>query len=250
MGLFPQTLRNQMCIKIAYIPVLIGLIYFSLPSVLLAFTLVSNWTANDTQNSLIACSLMTGASLFEFMIYREDFFWHSLLLHGLMIFIFFSAATGGRYLDHHTLYKYFAICVTGLTVTTVLSCHLNVLYFLQTWDEAYRYFGLAAPLPIVWETFECYLQWRWLLRFYKIEAKLCLGDRRPKDFLDESDSAMEGTAIKHEIPSAFPRGTVFVLRALDWQCVVLLLWIYFKFERELYMRWSFHQHKRSPKWKT
>lgn len=51
---FPQTLRNRMCIEIACIPVRIGLIYFSLPSVLLAFTPSSNWTADDTQRSLIA----------------------------------------------------------------------------------------------------------------------------------------------------------------------------------------------------
>ncbi|KAL6803475.1 hypothetical protein J3E68DRAFT_446095 [Trichoderma sp. SZMC 28012] len=274
---FPQTLRNRMCIEIACIPVRIGLIYFSLPSVLLAFTPSSNWTADDTQRSLIACSLMTGAYLFDLMIYREDFFgilhhcmgpallvWtrlcfssftpaDALVSRSLMMFIFFGAATGGvfasagvfllrvgkRYLERGTLYKYFVICVAGLTVTTVLSCYLNVLYFLHTWDAAYVYFGLAAPLPIIWETFECYLQWRWLLRFYSIEAKLCRGDRRPKDFSDESESTSDEAVIEYKIPSAFPRGTVFMLQVLVWQWVVLLLWLYFKFAKELYLRQSF-----------
>jgi hypothetical protein len=43
-----------MCIEIACIPIRIGLVYFSLPSVILAFTPASNWTAVDTQRSLIA----------------------------------------------------------------------------------------------------------------------------------------------------------------------------------------------------
>lgn len=64
---FPQTLRNRMCIEIACIPVRIGLVYFSLPSVLLAFTPASNWSADDTQRSLIAWfvlpSLPAGSSL-------------------------------------------------------------------------------------------------------------------------------------------------------------------------------------------
>lgn len=220
---------------------------------------------------------MTGAYLFDLMIYREDVFgvlhhcmgpalllWtrlcfssftpaDALVSRSLMMFIFFGAATGGvfastgvfllrvgkRYLDRHTLYKYFALCVAGLTVTTVLSCYLNVLYFLHTWDQAYAYFGLAAPLPIIWETFECYLQWRWLLRFYSIEANLCRGDRRSKDFSDDSDPTLEEVESKHEIPSAFPRGTVFILQALVWQWVVLLLYLYFKFAREMYFRWPF-----------
>ncbi|EHK21650.1 uncharacterized protein TRIVIDRAFT_59887 [Trichoderma virens Gv29-8] len=274
---FPQTLRNRMCIEIACIPVRIGLIYFSLPSVLLAFTPASNWTADDTQRSLIACSLMTGAYLFDLMIYREDFFgilhhcmgpalllWtrlcfssftsaDALVSRSLMMFIFFGAATGGvfasagvfllrvgkRYLERSSLYKYFALCVAGLTVTTVLSCYLNVLYFLHTWDAAYGYFGLAAPLPIIWETFECYLQWRWLLRFYSIEAKLCRGDQRPKDYSDMSDSTPDEGTVWHEIPSAFPKETAFILRALVWQWVVLLLCLYFKFAKELYLHWSF-----------
>ena len=51
---FPKTLRNRMCIEIACIPVRIGLVYFSLPSVVLVFTPASNWTAVDTQRSLTA----------------------------------------------------------------------------------------------------------------------------------------------------------------------------------------------------
>ncbi|TFA99568.1 hypothetical protein CCMA1212_008634 [Trichoderma ghanense] len=273
---FPQTLRNRMCIEIACIPIRVGLVYFSLPSVISAFTPASNWTAVDTQRSLIACSLMTGAYLFDLMIYREDVFgvlhhcmgpalllWtrlcfssftsaDALVSRSLMMFIFFGAATGGvfasagvfvlrvgkKYLERGTLHRYFALCVAGLTVTTVLSCYLNVLYFLHTWDQAYAYFGLAIPLPILWETFECYLQWRWLLRFYAIEDKLRRGDQRSNDFSDESDHTCRLADSKREIPSVFPRGTVSVLRVLVWQWVLLLCWLYFKFVREVYFRWS------------
>ncbi|KAL7815097.1 hypothetical protein V8C26DRAFT_435828 [Trichoderma gracile] len=273
---FPQALRNRMCIEIACIPIRAGLVYFSLPSVILAFTPASNWTAVDTQRSLIACSLMTGAYLFDLMIYREDVFgvlhhcmgpalllWtrlcfssfssaDALVSRSLMMFIFFGAATGGvfasagvfilrvgkKYLERRTLHRYFALCLVGLTATTVLSCYLNVLYFLHTWDQAYGYFGLAIPLPLIWETFECYLQWRWLLRFYSIEDELRRGHRGSKTFSDESDDTCRAADTEQEIPSAFPRGTVSVLRVLIWQWVLLLCYLYFKFIREVYFRWS------------
>lgn len=218
---------------------------------------------------------MTGAYLYDLMIYREDIFgvlhhcmgpalllWtrlcfssftsaDALVSRSLMMFIFFGAATGGvfasagvfllrigkRYLDRNTLYKYFALCVAGLTVTTVLSCYLNVLYFLHTWDEAYAYFGLAAPLPILWETFECYLQWRWLLRFYSIEAELCRGYRKSTDFSDDFDLIPREVESPGKISSTFPKSTVFVLRILVWQWVALLFYLYFKFAREIYLRW-------------
>ncbi|KAL6872292.1 hypothetical protein HDV57DRAFT_511637 [Trichoderma longibrachiatum] len=272
----PKTLRNRMCIEIACIPVRIGLVYFSLPSVIWAFTPASNWTAVDTQRSLIACSMMTGAYLFDLMIYREDVFgvlhhcmgpalllWtrlcfssftsaDALVSRSLMMFIFFGAATGGvfasagvfvlrvgkKYLKRDILHRYFALCVAGLTATTVLSCYLNVLYFLHTWDQAYAYFGLALPLPIVWETFECYLQWRWLLRFYSIEDQLRRGDRRSKDYSDKSDHSRRVSDYTQELPSAFPRGTLSVLRVLVCQWVLLLCCLYFKFMREVYFRWS------------
>ncbi|OTA02592.1 hypothetical protein A9Z42_0029750 [Trichoderma parareesei] len=169
------------------------------------------------------------------------------------MFIFFGAATGGvfasagvfilrvgkKYLKRSTLHRYFTFCVVGLTATTVLSCYLNLLYFLHTWDQAYAYFGLAIPFPIIWETFECYLQWRWLLRFYSIEDDLRRGDRMLTTFSDESDHTCQVTDLKREgIPSVFPRGTVSVLRVLVWQWVLLLCYLYFMFIREMYFCWS------------
>ncbi|KAK0727148.1 hypothetical protein B0T26DRAFT_599864, partial [Lasiosphaeria miniovina] len=205
---FPQTLRDRMAVEMACIPVRLGLIVFTLPSVLAAFSpAAANWSAADTRNALVACALMTGAYLFDLIIYREDMLsvlhhmmgpallvWtrtcfssftaaDALVSRSLMMFVFFGAATGGiaatsgvfllrvgkKYLARRRLYGCFALCVACLTVTTVLSCYVNVLYFLHTWDEAFAYFGWFAPLPVLWESFECYLQWRWLLRFYELE---------------------------------------------------------------------------------
>ena len=53
-GQFSQCLRDRMCAEIACIPVRIGLIYFTLPAVVTAFSPAQSWTAEYTRDALIA----------------------------------------------------------------------------------------------------------------------------------------------------------------------------------------------------
>ncbi|KAK3327465.1 hypothetical protein B0T19DRAFT_441444 [Cercophora scortea] len=277
---FSRAVRDRIAVEIACIPVRLGLIYFTLPTVVTVFSPASAWTALDTQRTLIACSLMTGAYGFDLIIYREDIlsvlhhcmgpallFWtrtcfssfssaDALVSRSLMMFVFFGAATGGiaatagvfllrvgkTYLRRATLYRYFSLCVASLTVATILSCYMNVLYFLQVWEEAFSYFGWFAPVPVIWETFECYLQWRWLLRFYELEAKL----RQPKDGKgkrsaspDSDDQIVQADASSTEhIPSMFPRWTVPLVKLLVWQWIALCAALWYKLGQDSYLSLS------------
>ncbi len=51
---FSRDLRNRMCVELAVIPVRFGLVFFTLPAVLTAFTPAENWRAVDTERALIA----------------------------------------------------------------------------------------------------------------------------------------------------------------------------------------------------
>lgn len=269
---FPQSVRDRMCVEIACIPVRIGLIYFTLPAVVTVFTPAESWTAEYTRDALIASSIMTGAYLFDLIIYRQDvlsvlhhcmgpalLLWirtcfssftsaDALVCRSLMMFVFFGAATGGvaassgvfllrvgkKYLSREVLYKYFALSVASLTVTTVLSCYMNVYYFVHVWDQAFAYFGVWAVFPILWETFECYLQWRWLFRFYVFEAKFC-------QLPSEREARSPSPDILKDVPTPempcttyFPRWTVPVLKVLTAAWTILLGVLYFNLAQELY----------------
>jgi len=51
---FSKSLQDRMCVELAIIPLRFGFIYFSISTVLTAFTSPANWTGADTRNSLIA----------------------------------------------------------------------------------------------------------------------------------------------------------------------------------------------------
>ncbi|KAK3377976.1 hypothetical protein B0H63DRAFT_547624 [Podospora didyma] len=289
---FAQPLRDRMAVEIACIPVRLGLIFFTLPTVWNAFSPAETWTAADTSNSLFACALMTGAYLFDLIIYREDILsilhhcmgpalllWtrtcfstflpaDALVSRSLQMFVFWGAATGGiaatsgvfllrvgkKYLARRQVHQYFSYCVAFLTITTVLSCYMNVLYFLHTWNQAFAYFGpWIAPLPVIWETFECYLQWRWLLRFYDLEAKLRVpktssaaaaasekdgGNNRLRSASPDSssdDQMVSASTDPAPIVSLFPAKTVPCIRMLVWQWIVLLGALWFKLIQDSYL---------------
>ncbi|KAK0635780.1 hypothetical protein B0T17DRAFT_612598 [Bombardia bombarda] len=277
---FSSALQNRMAVEIACIPVRLGLFYFTLPTVLKVFTPAGNWTAIDTQRTLIACSLMTGAYLFDLIIYRDDvlsilhhcmgpalLIWtrtcfssftssDALVSRSLVMFVFFGAATGGiaasggvfllrvgkTCLPRADLYRYFASCVASLSVTTVLSCYMNVLYFLQNWDDAWAYFGLFMVLPLIWETFECYLQWRWLLRFYEIEDKLrqpkaCREKRSASPDSDDQITLVDDMAGE-TIKSMFPTWLVPLLKLMVCQWMVLAAALWFNLVRDSYATWT------------
>lgn len=175
---------------------------------------------------------MTGAYLFDLSIHRDDILsiihhcmgpalllWirasfssfdssDSLVCRPLMMFVFFGAGIAGtasssavfllrigkHYMSSERLYRYFASCLTVLTISTVMSCYLNTWYLLHAYRGLYGYFGVAYIGPVAWEGFECYLQWRWLFRFYQLE----------KRFWDEKKGAKIAESSSPSVESIYP----------------------------------------------
>ncbi len=215
--------------------------------------------------------MVTGAYLFDLSIHRGDFLstvhhcmgpalllWirisfsqftssDALVCRPLMMFVFFGAAVGGtassaavfllrvgkKYLKKDALYQYFALCLAALTASTVLSCYMNVLYFLHVWQDAFAHFGFALLLPAIWEGFECYLQWRWLFRFYVFEKNFW-GVTEKRDAGTSSLDIKDAPVIKTSGSSLFPRCTVPILKGLAVVWSGLLVAIYVKLAFEAY----------------
>jgi hypothetical protein len=220
----------------------------------------------DSTNIAVLSAVMNGAYLFDLAIYRNDFLgtvhhlfgpvlliWmrssHStftpsdaLVCRPLIMFVLFGASLSGtassvaifllrigkRYLKQETLYNSFAACLATLTLSTVLSCFINISYFHHVYQEAFARFSVSLLLPASWEAFECYLQWRWLFIFYSFEARFVAKPQTTQP------SSIDGTILKRtsktddahpprrrHLTSLFPAATVTVLKVLAMVWTVL-----------------------------
>ena len=212
---------------------------------------------------------MTGAYLFDLSIHRDDILsiihhcmgpalllWirtsfssfdssDSLICRPLMMFVFFGAGIAGtasssavfllrigkNYMSSERLYRYFALCLATLTISTVLSCYLNTWYLLHAYQGLHECFGIAYIGPVTWEGFECYLQWRWLFRFHQFEKRFWDGEEGSKiddsgspsvEFLDPMKNIRSLQAVRASI---FPSWTVPTLKFLTvgWSLVLTVV---------------------------
>jgi hypothetical protein len=218
---------------------------------------------------------MTGAYLFDLSIHRDDILstihhcmgpalllWirssfssfdssDAIFCRPLMMFVFFGAGIGGaaassavfllrvgkRYMSSERLYRYFAPCLAALTASTVLSCYLNTWYLLHAYQGLYGYFGMAYLLPVSWEGFECYLQWRWLFRFHEFEKGFWNAKRESKESGSGSPSLdpMKGIRSLQSVRSSvFPSWTVPVLKVLTVAWSTMLVGVFFKLLCSIY----------------
>lgn len=225
-------------------------------------------------------SLLTGAYLYDLTIHRPDLL--STLHHcmgpalllwirtsfatfspedamgcrPLMVFVFFGASVGGtaasaasfllrvgrRYLEPRRLYACFASCLAVLTASTVLSCFLSLLYIAVRFRELFAAFGLALALPGLWEAFECYLQWRWLFKFYELERKFWeQGDGADNNSHDNNNKTAPPVLPPSSIPvakakgsSAFPHGTEPALKGLAAVWTAVLAGVFVQLGTEAY----------------
>ena len=179
----------------------------------------------------------------------------ALVCRILILFVFFGACIGGsassgaifllragkRYLDRVTLYKYYALCLAVLTTSTVTSCFVSVLYISYWFTWSYSTFGNALLLPILWEGFECLLQWRWLFRYHEFESRFWQGATSSRNGPPSPSEKLGSTTVgsvttgAEDIPviafgydkSVFPSQTVSFLKFLVviWSGIYVSLYV-------------------------